>query len=191
MQLSDLSHFTVDSIALEGRDWVLHGHFNHIEHVTEGSCWLYLPSDYSYHGTLEALSRDTLRARFNAGVEEPPADLAVGSSVPWIDGYWEIQQVSTVLDQAHVWRRVVFEASDSLVCSTPQGRWWRKADGATQTDSELVFPSGWDHEHCLICYCHIDPGHTAFTDPDDQWLCQQCHAKYALTNDLRFMFGEA
>jgi len=38
----------------------------------------------------------------------------------------------------------------------------------------VVVKNGWDHEHCEVCWTHINPGDYAYTNERDLWQCLNC-----------------
>ena len=198
--LADLPDFTVAGIVGTPHDLRLQGRFSRVELVRQGSCWLRMPDGFPFYATVTALDTGTGLGTLESTDELPPA-LAVGGRFPLIDGYWGLNEVNTILDREHQWSRVTFEALDAFerphfqLASGAQrvaqtGRAWRKASGDPAGD-EHVLKGGWDHEHCMLCFQTIRPGDVAFTDPDDYWLCRDCHSKFGSTGDLGFILGSA
>ena len=51
-----------------------------------------------------------------------------------------------------------------------------------------VIPAGWDHEHCELCWEHIEPGDVGHVDPGEHWVCKSCYTQYVSAHDLSFLF---
>jgi hypothetical protein len=190
VQLADFPQFSISDLRMLNGVWVLDGDFNHLDTVREGRSWLYVSRADSLIGDLEALDRQTRQARFNTMDPEPPARELIGAVLPWLDGWWQAFHVSLILDTAHPWHEVTFAARDALQSRMPGYRVLRERAGEPTPDEEIV-PGAWDHEHCMLCNAHIDPGHVAYTDPEMNWLCAACYGAYAKTHDLSFVRGDA
>ena len=39
-------------------------------------------------------------------------------------------------------------------------------------------PETWDHEHCEVCYEHIEPGMTYWASSRDTFVCDRCYDHY-------------
>ena len=183
MQLSDLPQFSVDATKLVGGVWVLEGVFNHLRSVAENRSWLYAPRA-ALIGDIEALDRQTRRARFNTMDPNPPRIPTMGQTFPWLSGYWQAFHIDIILDPNHLWRPLVFRAEDALERPIPEWRVQRRAIGAIPRPDETVVPGAWNHEHCMICNSHIDPDDLGYLDDDEHWLCTKCHDSYAVPHDL-------
>lgn len=85
--------------------------------------------------------------------------------------------------------RRVFESDRSLRAIEPDEQGWYASQPYVGQEYDPrtfhIVEDGWDHEHCYLCYTHIEPG-------DDYWqssepwpleLCLACHE--ALTSDGR------
>jgi hypothetical protein len=185
--LADLPHFTITSISPVGSSARLAGVFDHLGGVVEGRCWLFARDAESMIGDLIELDRDKRTAVFVAAY--PNEQAAVGAKLPYVDGYWNASDIEMVISEGHAWKRVTFEAQDAAMSRHEGGRVLRKASDmpARGNTPEQIVAGGWDHEHCKICWAHIDPGQVGYANNDDHWLCEACYEKYAAPHDLSFM----
>lgn len=191
MKLADLPQFTISAVRPgAGGGWALEGQFNHLETVREERSWLYVSRRDSLIGDLEALDAQTRQARFMISDPNPPPAWLTGATLPWLDGWWQAFHVTLILDPGHPWERVSFASRDALQSRMPGYRVLREAAGDPPTPDEVVVPGGWDHEHCMLCNAHIDPGAEAYTDPEGNWLCAPCHTAFAEPHDLSFVRGD-
>jgi hypothetical protein len=191
MQLADLPQFMISGARLLNGVWVLDGQFNHLETVREGRSWLYVSRADSLIGDLEALDRETRQARFNTMDPALPSPWMTDATLPWLDGWWQAFHVSLILDTAHPWEQVTFAARDALQSRMPGYRVLQERMGEPPTPDEEIVPGAWDHEHCMLCNAHIDPGDVAYTDPENNWLCAACYTTFAEPHDLSFVRGNA
>jgi hypothetical protein len=189
MQLSDLPHFTIKSVRGRPDNWLLEGQFDHLETVREGRSWLYISRNGSLIGDLDQLDRETRRARFTTP-DSLPQDM-LGVSLPWLDGWWQAYHLALILDRSHEWTSVVFAASDAIARSIPGWRELRPASDCDPEPGEVLVPGGWNHEHCMLCNVHIDPGITAYVDFERNWLCVRCYESYAKPHDVGFVRSDA
>lgn len=127
-----------------------------------------------------------------AGWSVPP-DLAPGTTLPWLDGYWDPQQIEMVLDPNHGWERRVFAASPARFFEKDGIHGWapvgdRIPEGARDTG---IREEAWDHEHCEICFAHIGAGGApeGYVDAEERWLCVNCYEKHAARQDISFVTG--
>jgi len=199
MKLEDLPKFTVAHIGGADFSLLLRGHFSKAELVHRGDCWLRMPDGFPFYATVTELEAGTGLATLESNDELRP-QLVIGATAPWFDRYWGSNEVNIILDSGHNWIKTVFEATDAYERSAPDGalgsqriapdgRTWRPAIGAPLAGERLV-KDAWNHEHCLICFTHIEPGDMAFVDAAGYWLCVDCHRRYAVPCDLGFMFPE-
>jgi len=183
--LSDLPQFTITSRDRLPNGWALTGVFNHLETVREGRSWLYGSREEFLIGDLEELDSDTRDAVFVT-----PEDRAgeVATTLAWLDGWWQALHLNVILDPDHVWNHLVFASSDALISRTPG---WRRLRPTTepQGEDEVRVAGAWDHEHCMLCNTHVNPGDGAYVDADQNWLCVDCYEKYAKLHDLSFVRG--
>ena len=103
---------------------------------------------------------------------------------PLKEHWWTPQQVELVEDRSRHWRLAPFQPSDSVASESNGQTVVRKheADDDAATAAH-VMPSGWDHEHCALCWQEISliPGtdHSGYTDGRD-WLCTKCHERFII-----------
>jgi len=68
---------------------------------------------------------------------------------------------------------------------------WQPVDAPlTKGAEDLGVRAGaWDHEHCELCNATIGAAGAAegFVNPDNYWLCVDCHERYAVPHDLSFV----
>ncbi len=87
------------------------------------------------------------------------------------------------VDKSEKWTRVVFHSTDAVEVTETAGdgkqiRGIRKLKSGEQLASDaVVVKSGWDHEHCEVCWTHINSGDDAYRNERDLWLCLDCFAK--------------
>jgi len=198
MKLEDLPEFTVAHISSNDDPFVLKGHFSKPHLVHRGDYWLRMPDGFPFWATVTRLDTSTGFATLESNDQLRP-QLVVGATAPCVDAYWGSNEVNIILDPAHSWTKVVFAATDAFERPEPQGptfgsqrvaldgRTWRPAVGQALPGERLV-PAAWDHEHCLICFTAINPGDTAFVEPDGYWACSECYEKYVRQRDLGFLF---
>ncbi|HEV2296946.1 MAG TPA: hypothetical protein VGR72_00330 [Candidatus Acidoferrales bacterium] len=185
--LADLPHFTITSISYVGSSARLAGVFDHLHGVAEGRGWLFARNAESMIGDLKELTKEQKTAVFIAAY--PNRWAAVGVRVPYVDGYWDASDIEMVLDENHGWRRLTFDAQDALMSRYEGGRMLRKASdvSADENTPGQIIPGGWDHEHCKLCWKHIDPQQIAYVDTDRNWLCEACYEDYIVRHDLSFI----
>src|SRR5689334_12762813 len=106
-RLEDLPAFAVQRIDhVSGPE--LCGVFNHLKSVRVGRSWLYAGNVESLIGDLCEPDETTRSARFRAPFWSPASVIQVGSIVPWIDGNWQANHVTMILDPAANWQRTEF-----------------------------------------------------------------------------------
>ena len=187
MNLDDLPQFTISDMQFNEGGWVLDGRFNHLTKVREERSWLYISRMDSLLGDLKALDCDTRQARFHARNPEPPPEWILGATLPWFDGYWDPYNIALILDETHPWKQVTFIAQDGLQSRLPGWNVTRNAIRATPHPNEILLPGAWNHEHCMLCWTHIDPGDAAYADSENHWLCAECFTTYAAPHDISFV----
>lgn len=183
--LSDLPHFTVTSISSGGKSARVTGCFNRLDDVTEGRCWLLVRNAENATGSLAELDTNAKTAVF---ITAYPTQLTVGMTLPYIDAYWRAPIVEMILGDRSAQKRI-FKSQDAVMDLYEGGRILEKAATASTSDrrTKQVVTGGWDHEHCKICWAHIDPGQVGYADEDDHWLCESCYQQFAIPHDLSFM----
>jgi hypothetical protein len=187
--LADLPGFRVLAIELLSEPR-LSGEFNHLRSVREGRSWLYAGNEHSLIGDLVALEHTSKQASFIAPFWEPESPIQVGSTVPWLDGYWQAYDITMIVGANARWQRVEFAASDAQHFNLNTAHGWAKVDqelpeGAQPTH---IQPAGWDHEHCELCNARIGKGGDPFghIDSERHWLCEKCYRRYAEPRSLAF-----
>ena len=117
-------------------------------------------------------------------------DLAPGATFLWLDCYWQPYHLSMVLGPAERWQRRTFVAEPAHFFSLGGVRGWQPAGGRLPDGAvDLGVRAGaWDHEHCELCRAHIGAGGApeGYVDPDEYWLCAECHERYAARHDIAF-----
>ena len=115
--------------------------------------------------------------------------VAPGAALAWFSPYWQAYHVYMI--RRGKWDRRRFLAEDAAIFILGRLRGRNKAhlpipEGAIAKGIE---PGGWDHEHCEICRATIGSGGEPFgyVDPDDHWLCESCHARWAQPRDFGFL----
>jgi hypothetical protein len=67
-----------------------------------------------------------------------------------------------------------------------------KATNENLPEGGTLIKSGWDHEHCDICWETISP-HTdqaaMFSEPD-HWICRKCYETFVVPRSLDFIYIE-
>lgn len=188
--LNDLPQFEILSVQSVGDDHELAGRFNHTTGLKVGGNWLYIPKA-SIQGSLGEASQPAMPAIFTAFNWTADCPAQAGTSWPVINGYYDILLIEAILDPHWIWRRVGFEAKDAQHF-TQQGRqgWIAVGqpipEGATPLHVER---SGWDHEHCELCFGRIGDGGDpyGYVDEEDGWLCENCYERHARPHDLSFL----
>ncbi len=169
----------------------LTGLFDRSEGVRDGMRWLLLRDTESYHGKLSSFDREARTATFQTHVEGNPT--FEGKTFFYLDAYWKAYQVWMVADENHAWEQLTFLASDAVSdrVEDSEGKRLRRFRKATPQDlgnpSLNIVPGGWDHEHCELCWAHIDAGDACFRDASDHWVCVQCYERYVKAHDLSFV----
>ncbi|MEP6622383.1 MAG: hypothetical protein ABJE47_23875 [bacterium] len=193
MDLSDLPQFAIAEIQ-EGPtpgERVLVGRFSHLRGLRNERGWLYRHGGVSLIGDLRTVpvSSDE-RALFITPDAALAPELAPGLTYPWLDGYWDPRHVAMVLAPEESWRRRTFAATPARYFRLEGATGWQpvEAELLEGTEDLGVRKGAWDHEHCELCNASIGAGGTAdgFVNPDDYWLCVDCHERYAVPHDLSF-----
>jgi hypothetical protein len=122
--------------------------------------------------------------------EEPSDfDLVVGNTLAYLDGYWG-ERAALVLDKDLVWERTEFQPQDAFVpgSNPPKGAPYiaRRSEHAGKPGR--VIPSGWNHEHCSICWATIAQYAEKFGYRiGDTWICEKCHVESVVPRNLSFI----
>jgi hypothetical protein len=190
MNLHDLPLFTIERILNQATAPHLAGAFSHVSGVREGRSWLYHPT-HALIGDLEQLSLSTREAVFAAPFWTPDGPAQVGEALPWVDGYWQANDLTMILDPTIVWKRTTFAPVDAQYFDLGGVRGWQEVgkplpEGATPL---YVAPGGWDHEHCNICDAKIGESWApiGYVTSTAYWLCEPCYARYAVPHDVSFV----
>lgn len=202
MTIADLPRFTVERAETVGAGLRLTGTFNHMTGVSADRSWLLVGGE-SLIGDLVQLDPERRSAVF-VTFTEYERDAPVGTRLAWLDAYWQARLILNVSNPDHAWQRVHFTAQDAAL-ETENGVRVRRPDGsgdgaatsrrmrvydADQAAPSGVMPGGWDHEHCEICWEHIDAENPiGYVDDDEDWLCEKCHSKWAARQDIGFVLS--
>jgi hypothetical protein len=74
--------------------------------------------------------------------------------------------------------QVTFQPIPALASRTNPGH-WRRYHGQPFDEAEWELVEGmWDHEHCDVCFAHIEPGMTYWSSKNDTFLCDMCYDRY-------------
>ena len=125
-----------------------------------------------------------------------------------LDGYWG-ERAEIVLDQTRRWDRARFEPTDAIRLQGPAGVWLKPVTGddeGTPTTSAGAFPagataggseiggaevveSGWDHEHCAICWETLGPRGQpeGYVSGQRTWVCERCYLNFVERRSLDFI----
>lgn len=188
MQIADLPRFTILGVEVPGDHVRLTGVFNTISGVRSERSWLLLP-EYPLIGDLVDMNQETRTAVFITPLREE-AGIPLGTSAPWLDGFWQANVVLRIADPNWVWTRVEFAPTDAAEFMQGDVRSWTQVGNALPEGGRYlgVLPNGWDHEHCEICNGKIGLHGDSFgyVDTANSWLCEKCHGKYAAPHDISF-----
>lgn len=130
--------------------------------------------------------RDAAKCSFSPNHPNDLARIRVGTTYPYIDGYWG-ERAELVLDAGRAWKQREFEPSDMVMLPGSDGTTFGTSavgDGPVGT----IVPGAWDHEHCDVCNRKIGCGGEAegyFSTPD-AWVCEECHSTYVLPRSIAF-----
>jgi len=121
-------------------------------------------------------------------------ELTLGGVYPWLDGRLLQYHLDMILGSPSRWRRRAF---------TNSARQGFRPNGAIECQPVgPVFPDGvvnldlhrdtGGHASCELCLAHTGVRGTAagFVDPDEQWLCAECHSRYATKRNVSFAAEE-
>jgi hypothetical protein len=182
------------------RSYKLTGAFNTLQGVKSGLCWLLYPEQRrALFGELSILDASAGDALFKAQEDFPVA--ALDAPLAYLHERWQATHVWMVLDPAWPWEGVVFQASDAYARQQPADgstfvgeqkveSWLalRQAEpGSSPQEGENIVSGGWDHEHCELCWQHIEPGAVTWRDPDGHWVCHDCYTTYVQNHSLDFI----
>lgn len=163
---------------------------------------------------LKSFDKETRTAILASDVEEGKP--GVGLKLAYLSSYWQAYHVWMVLDRGWGWERKHFQAIDVVaedyeaenvsIIEGREVRVWTKlvpigpgggqsrhypAEDQTlpvRTGTRLV-PGVWDHQHCELCNEHIDSEMSGYSDPRENWMCENCYERYVVRRDLAFVDG--
>lgn len=191
MNITGLPQFTVDKIrTLSGDPEVtLVGRLSHLRGVRNAAACLYRSAAASIHGvaaSIPSVAGDPVAFR-TCDVTLAP-ELRIGSSYPWLDGYWQAYHIAMILDGR--WEPRRFRSAPARYFRLAGVTGWQPVDAPLAEGAEDlgVRDGGWDHEHCELCGRSINGADatTAYVDAADHWLCAECYERYARTRDVSF-----
>lgn len=138
----------------------------------------------------------------------------LGMELACLSSYWQAFNVWMVLDPNWGWERTQlrgadaiaedYEAKDVSIVGGREIKVWTKLEpvdamsgesrhypAADQTapvnlGSRLI-RGGWGHEHCQLCNERIEGREFGYRDPEDRWMCVDCHLRYVIPHDLAFV----
>jgi hypothetical protein len=101
-----------------------------------------------------------------------------GYDEPDIEPDWSQRDEMFAKMDRRDFKRATFKPIPALVSRGNRGSWTRYYGQAfDDTEWELV-PDMWDHEHCELCFAHIEPGMTYWNSRNDTFLCDRCYDHY-------------
>lgn len=124
-----------------------------------------------------------------------------------LDGYWG-KRAEIVLDQDRRWIRARFEtthavrlqgstgaltplsADDGSPATLPAiGFPAGATTGGSETGDAEVLGSGWDHEHCAICWEKVghDGQAEGYVSGQRTWVCERCYRDFVESRSLGFI----
>lgn len=201
MELEQYPLFTVEAVKKVEKGWSAQGHLSEMGNIGEGHiAYLYYPPRTIVKGRIASLKRRRKKLVFVT--EEQTADrlLQSGQTYHYLDGYWGERAV-IVLDPSREWRRTRFVSQDAIEFRLTTGEHLRgrvedhtsgmpdnlpfKIDPSVEAE---VIPSGWDHEHCEICWETISDYAQpyGYKDENDHWVCEQCYNRYVEPGRIDF-----
>ena len=198
--LGKLAHFKIQSVRRAANKTLeLQGVFTHLtgvrlsEDTDRTVGFLYVSRQDSIYLLKKKFDADSKTATL---IVWPSAKaLRAGESLPYVDYYWSPKEVAFALESARAWRKVIFEAEDSVRYRDPHVPGWWKSHVATHPVSERasdvqIVKKGWDHEHCYFCKSRIGKAGTRYgyySKADNDWLCVSCYKNFVVRHDLRFL----
>lgn len=191
----------------------LNGEFDRVIESEMGISWFWLLTDDRAALCVQWKAVGPGTAATIVAVEKEMPEMT-GKTLYYLSPAWDPSHIWMVLDDHHVWKRAPVRVSDAIAetftstdLSIVDGRevkTWTILSGADRhepaeqcpptldrtsvSDSAVQnAPDGWDHEHCELCYKHINTGDFGYQDKDDQWLCEKCYNEYVKPRDLSFV----
>ena len=161
---------------------------------------------------LTSLDKVTNTAILTCQEKEEPR--VVGLSLAYLSSYWQAFHVWMVQDPNWGWKRKQFQGTDAVaedyeakdvsIVGGREVRVWTKLEptGVSKgqsrhypaTDQALpvragtrLVPSGWGHDHCVLCNEHIDTGMFGYCDSGERWMCEKCDERFVTRRDLAFV----
>lgn len=203
---ADLPQFAVSSVeqgrtAQDGQtEWILRGSLRHADGMDFDSwCWLLAPGRGIFTATRVAFSGEEADAAFSTWDQDRPA--VEGVTLACLSAAHQANHIWMVEEGPDAWTTGIFQASDAVaeyVIGT-DGKTYRKWTKAGEDTSGLsahpggdqstpwIIPGGWDHEHCAICWNHIDPGDRFYHYAEwNTFLCASCFEAWVVPRDIGF-----
>lgn len=176
----------------EYRLWRLHGTVSNPKIVDPTSwCALLAPNRKCLYGDWAAPPSWDGKVQFETARE--PTSVVKGTRLRYA-GSLDARAAILIEDGPSAWLELTFEPKDavSMPFVDESGQRWRTISevnqGTTLEPGAEIIHNGWDHEHCLICSAHIDPGVRFYRhQSENEFLCALCYRKYAATGDLSFL----
>lgn len=199
---ADLPQFKVSAVEQGATDekgyteWRLHGSLDRLGGIDFDSwCYLLGPGRQSFTGDFTEALRDSNERTFSMLDREKP--LVEGVSLAYLGAAHRVYHVWMVEEGPSAWTENSFAASDALAerFIGTDGQSYRKTtklqpyarSAAADLGEKWIIPGGWDHEHCSICWTHIDPGDRYFYHAElDEFLCVACFDRHVVVGDISF-----
>lgn len=174
------------------RLWRIHGTLSDPSVVDFATWCAFLgPNRSCFYGDWTALPGPNSKVQFETANE--PNGVSIGSRLRYA-GDLDARAAILIEDGPSAWQEFVFEANDAVATRfvDGDGKLWRELteleEGQLVERGAEIVSDGWDHEHCLICNAHIDPGDRFYRHhSENEFLCLTCYGKYAATGDLSFL----
>ena len=176
----------------EHRTWRILGTISDPGVVKTSSWYALLGLDRNcLNGNWSAIPGADRKAEFETA--DDPKSISTGSRLPFA-GDLDAWAAILIEDGPDAWEERSFAARNAIATRfrDEDGKLWRKLvekkdDQPIEAGAETVV-DGWDHEHCLICNAHIDPGNRFFKHKSaNELLCVTCYESHAKTGDLSFL----
>jgi hypothetical protein len=192
--LADFSQLTVQEVKRQTDCFLLSGRITKPGRLSSGEdLGIHVTSDKYEIAKLMHLDPDAGTGTLKVMGNEMHASIVEGATFALCSEYWS-DKLNLVLDKNLRWNRITFAALDAFVepAETPGWRKWSAAtpEDKNRTDGKIA-PGGWDHEHCEICWTHIDPGDDGYKNEPNNWVCVKCFERYVAPHDLRFALERA
>jgi hypothetical protein len=177
-------------------EWRLCGSLDRLNGIDFDSwCYLLGPGRQSFTGNFTESFGDRNETTFSVWDREKPS--VEGLSLAYLSAAHQAYHVWMVEEGAHGWTEGIFAASDALAehFVGTDGRNYQKRskvqEGEAMPSGEQserwVIPGGWDHEHCAVCWTHIDPGDRYFHHAElNELLCETCFERHVVAGDISF-----